>query len=283
MMFGAGIQAGARNKDMFLASRWCLGFGIPFAIVNASALLGELGYHKERQYMTSLFNASWFVGAIAAAGTTYGTFQMTSTWSWRTPSLLQLVPTMCQVIFMPWCPESPRWLVSKDRHEEALEVIKKYHSEGDNGEEYVRLEYAEVQATLAQEKENVSRFVWADVFRDPPMRRRFLLAAVVGFFTQWSGNGLISFYMKKVLNLVGIESDRTVQKVILGHTCWSFINAVPIAFIAPRFKRRKMFLLCTIGSACVYTTWTIASARFAIDGNKAAAIPVLLFIFLYSP
>lgn len=29
---------------------------------------------------------------------------------------------------------------------------------------------------------------------DPPMRRRFLLAGIVGFFTQWSGNGLISFY-----------------------------------------------------------------------------------------
>lgn len=40
MVFGAAIQAGSVNTDMFLASRWLLGFGIPFAIVNASALLG---------------------------------------------------------------------------------------------------------------------------------------------------------------------------------------------------------------------------------------------------
>lgn len=100
MMLGAGMQAGSVNDDMFIASRWILGFGIPFAIVNASALLGELGYQRERAILTSLFNASWFVGAIAAAGATYGTFQMKSTWAWRLPSLLQLAPSLFQVTFM---------------------------------------------------------------------------------------------------------------------------------------------------------------------------------------
>lgn len=218
MLFGAGMQAGAVNTDMFLASRWVLGFGIPFAIVNASSLLGELGYEKERHFLTSFFNASWFVGAIAAAGTTYGTFQMKSTWAWRLPSLLQVIPSLCQISFMYWCPESPRWLVSRDRSDEALAILQKYHSEGEDGEEYVRLEFAQIQSTIAQEKELASKFIWADVIRDAPMRRRFLLAGIVGFFTQWSGNGLLSFYMKKILNLVGITNDRTVQKVILANT-----------------------------------------------------------------
>ncbi|KAI9898794.1 hypothetical protein N3K66_007154 [Trichothecium roseum] len=283
MLFGAGMQAGAVNTDMFLASRWVLGFGIPFAIVNASSLLGELGYEKERHFLTSFFNASWFVGAIAAAGTTYGTFQMKSTWAWRLPSLLQVIPSLCQISFMYWCPESPRWLVSRDRSDEALAILQKYHSEGEDGEEYVRLEFAQIQSTIAQEKELASKFIWADVIRDAPMRRRFLLAGIVGFFTQWSGNGLLSFYMKKILNLVGITNDRTVQKVILANTVWGLVNAAPIALIAPRFPRRKMFLICTIGTACVYTVWTIASARFDIEQSSRAAIPVLVFIFVYSP
>ncbi|KAF7519652.1 hypothetical protein G7054_g13013 [Neopestalotiopsis clavispora] len=215
MFLGAGLQAGARNQDMFLASRWVLGFGIPFAIVNASSLIGELSYERERPVMTSLFNASWFVGAIVAAGTTYGTFQMDSTWSWRLPSLLQLVPSMCQVCFLPFCPESPRWLVSKDRADEAFAILAKYHSEGDHGEEFVRLEFAQIQSTLALEKEASKGFVWANVYRDAPMRRRFLLAITIGIFAQWSGNGLLSFYMKKILNLVGIQDNLTVQKIIL--------------------------------------------------------------------
>ncbi|WYZ43416.1 hypothetical protein EsH8_VI_001115 [Colletotrichum jinshuiense] len=244
MVLGAGIQAGSRNSDMFLASRWVLGFGIPFAIINASSLIGELSYAKERPIMTSLFNASWFVGAIVAAGITYGTFQMSSTWAWRIPSLLQLVPSFCQITFMPFCPESPRWLISKDRGDEAYAILQKYHSEGENGDEFVRLEYAQILTTIQQEKEVASKFAWADVFRDAAMRRRFMLAAIMGFFTQWSGNGLISFYMKKILNLVGITNNRTVQKIILSNTCW---------------------------------------ARFAIENSTRAAIPVLVFIYAYSP
>ncbi|KAF3054899.1 Lactose permease [Daldinia childiae] len=194
LCLGAGLQTGSQNSDMFLASRWVLGFGIPLAIVNASALIGELAYEKERPTMTSLFTSSWHVGAIVAAGVTYGTFQMTSTWSWRLPSILQLVPSLCQILSLPFCPESPRYLISVDRSDEAYAILQKYHSEGDNGEEFVRLEFAQIQSTIAQERETAKAFVWADVFRDPPMRRRFLLAAIVGFFTQWSGNGLLSFY-----------------------------------------------------------------------------------------
>lgn len=158
MSLGAGMQAGAVNVDMFLASRWVLGFGIPFAIVNASALIGELAYAKERPIMTSLFNASWFVGAIIAAGVTYGTFQMHSTWAWRLPSLLQFVPSACQLGFMAWCPESPRWLISKDRGDEAFAILQKYHCEGHDGEEFVRLEYAQIQSTIAQEKATASTY-----------------------------------------------------------------------------------------------------------------------------
>ncbi|KAH7304087.1 major myo-inositol transporter iolT [Stachybotrys elegans] len=283
MMVGAGMQTGSVNEDMFLASRWLLGFGIPFAIVNASSLLSELGYERERPFLTSLFNASWFVGAIAAAGTTYGTFQITSTWSWRIPSVLQLVPSVLNVTFIYWCPESPRWLISRDRADEALVILQKYHSEGKDGDEYVRLEFARIQSTIAQEQELAKNFVWADVIRDAPMRKRFAIAGAMGFFTQWSGNGLLSFYMARILNLVGITNDRTIQQVILSNTCWGFINAVPIALLAPRFKRRTMFLISIAGCGVVYTAWTISSARFVIDQTQGAAIAVLFFIYAYSP
>lgn len=47
---------------MFVIARFLLGFGIPFAIVAASSMIGELAYPKERARMGSLFNASWFIG-----------------------------------------------------------------------------------------------------------------------------------------------------------------------------------------------------------------------------
>lgn len=89
--------------------------------------------------------------------------------------------------------------------------------------------------------------------------------------------------MKKILNLVGITDNRTVQKVILSNTCWGLINAVPVALVAPLLRRRVGFLICTIGTAVVYSVWTVASARFAIENTSSAAIAVLVFIFAYSP
>ena len=73
---------------MFSVGRGVIGFGIPVAIVSASSLIGELAYPKERPYLGSLFNASYFVGAIVAAGVTYGTFDIQSNWAWRIPSIL---------------------------------------------------------------------------------------------------------------------------------------------------------------------------------------------------
>lgn len=53
---------------MYIIARMILGFGIVFCIVSGSAMLGELSYPKERPILTSMFNASWFVGSLIAAG-----------------------------------------------------------------------------------------------------------------------------------------------------------------------------------------------------------------------
>lgn len=100
MVFAACLQAASQNFAMFVCSRLILGFGIPACIIGASSLIGELSYPKERPVMTSLFNTSWFIGSICAAGVTYGTYAMQSNWGWRLPSLLQAVPSLMQISFM---------------------------------------------------------------------------------------------------------------------------------------------------------------------------------------
>ena len=82
---------------MFVMARFFLGFGIPFCIVAASSMIGELSYPKERALIGSLFNASWFIGAIVAAGVTLGTFAMPNDWAWRIPSVLQVCPSLLQI------------------------------------------------------------------------------------------------------------------------------------------------------------------------------------------
>lgn len=282
MIVGAILQGAAQNFAMFLISRFLLGLGIPFAIVAASSLLGELGYPKERAVLGSLFNASWFIGSIVAAAVTYGTFTIKNNWSWRIPSAMQAIPSLLQIFFMYFIPESPRWLIAKDRADEALAILIKYHAEGDEDSELVRIEFAEIQETLRVEMENSTRS-WREMVATPGMRKRVLICSMLGLFTQWSGNGLISYYLARILENVGITDSETKLQINLGNTCWGFVNGMVMALAVYKFKRRTMYLACTICLLFVYTGWTVASANYAQTKSHASSIAVIVFIFLYSP
>lgn len=85
---------------MYVFSRMVLGFGIVFCIISGSSLIGELGHPKDRSTLTSLFNASYFIGAITASAISLGTTDIPSDWSWRLPSLLQMCPSLLQIVFV---------------------------------------------------------------------------------------------------------------------------------------------------------------------------------------
>lgn len=118
-----------------------------------------------------------------------------NSWAWRTPTVVQAampIVVMCLIMFFP---ESPRWLMHKDRTEEALAIFTKYHGEGDPNSPLVQLQYREV---LEERRVAVNDNPWWD-FRElyNTKARRYRLAMVLGiaFFGQWSGNNVVSYFM----------------------------------------------------------------------------------------
>ena len=116
---------------------------------------------------------------------------MPNNWAWRIPSFLQVVPSLLQVSFIWFLPESPRWLISKGRRDEAYTILVKYHAEGDEGSEFVKAEYTQIEETLEEEMKN-AKMSWKEAFSTAGMRKRVIIAASLGLFTRWSGYGLIS-------------------------------------------------------------------------------------------
>ncbi|GAQ02740.1 hypothetical protein ALT_0061 [Aspergillus lentulus] len=281
-LLGALLQGFANGVGMYIVARMVLGFGIPFCIVAGSSLLGELGYPKERPILTSLFNSSYFIGQIIAASVGLGTVTIKTDWAWRIPSLLQIAPAMVQIAFIFLLPESPRYLISKDRHEEAFDILTKYHAEGDRNSVIVRAEIAQIQRTIKLELEEAKQ-TWWDMFRTAGMRRRLLISAFLGLFTQWSGNTLISYYLSDLLEMVDITDGVVKSKINIGIACWGLVCGTTLALTAPRFKRRTMYLTCACSLLCVYIAWTISMERFMNTHAKAAAILTIFFIFCYSP
>ena len=115
---------------------------------------------------------------------------MTSNWGWRIPSFLQVLPSLLQVFFLYLLPESPRWLVSRGRGDEAYAILVRYHAEGDETSEFVKAEYAQIKETLEAEL-NIAKMTRREVLSTPGMRKRVIIASFLAMFAQWSGVGLI--------------------------------------------------------------------------------------------
>ncbi|KAK1255584.1 hypothetical protein MKX07_007843 [Trichoderma sp. CBMAI-0711] len=287
MIVGALIQGFSQHVAMYIVARIILGFGIPTCIVSGSSLIGELGYPKERAVLTSLFNVAYFIGQIVAAGITFGTNSIASDWAWRIPSLLQMAPSVIQIVFVFMLPESPRWLVTKGRVVEANDILVKYHAEGDQDSEFVRAEMAQITATIELEAE-FSKKNWMSIFETAGMRRRTLISSFLGLFTQWSGNTLISYYLGDLLAMIGQTESVFKQKINVAIACWSLVAGVTVSLLVNRFKRRTMYLVCTCSLLVVYICWTVTMER-SIAGNtighpnKAAGAATIFFIFMYQP
>ncbi|KAK6441414.1 hypothetical protein LTR95_002362 [Oleoguttula sp. CCFEE 5521] len=280
IVLGVILQTAAVNIEMFLVSRLILGIGIPFCISGASQLIAELTHPRHTSVINGLFNESWYAGAIIAAGVTLGTFNMPNNWAWRIPSLLQVAPSLLQLTFIWFIPESPRWLVSRDRSDEAFEILVKYHGEGDRESPLVLAEFAEIQTTVRFEMENSKRR-WVELLQTPGNRRRVAVAVCVGFFSQWSGNGLVSYYLAKVLATVGISDKRKQNQINLGLTCWNLVTGITGAFLTKKLNRRTQYMIAFVGMTVVFACWTGASADYNNTKNQQAAGAVVGMIFVY--
>ncbi|KAJ7682887.1 general substrate transporter [Mycena rosella] len=282
MLIGAILQGASLNLHVFIAARFILGFGAPFSIVGSAFLIGELSHPKERAVMTCLFTGFFGVGSILIAGISLGTYSMQSDWGWRIPSVLQATPSIVQLAFVLFVPESPRWLVSKGRGTEAYAILVKCHAEGDAQSAFVKAQYVDIEKMLDEETRTGGRG-WSELFSTPGMRKRAMLAVFLGISVQWSGAGLIGSYLPRILDSVGIHDDTTKNRINLVHSCWGLLCATTLALTMPRFKRRTVFLIGTTLTFLVMVGWTVATAEWTKSENPTSAVVVLVFIFLFTP
>jgi len=287
MVFGAILQGFAQHVGMYIVARMILGAGILFCIISGSSLIGELSHPKERPVLTSLFNSSYFIGQIIASAIAIGTSDIKSNWAWRIPSLLQICPSLLQIATVFLLPESPRYLVSKDRDDEAREILIKYHAEGDRNSLLVQAEITQIRETIKTEME-VSKQSWMELLSTVGMRRRFLITIFIGLFTQLSGNTLLSYYSSVLFQMMGYTTNYAKTRINIANACWSLLTATITALIITRFKRRHMYMLSAALMLLCFIAMTICLERlqFAQDHkfkNSAAGIGALFFYFAFSP
>lgn len=76
MCLGVGLQAGARNFGMFVASRIIIGFGDCIVLGSAPLLIAELSHPQDRAILVTLSGASYHSGAFIASWVTFATLKI---------------------------------------------------------------------------------------------------------------------------------------------------------------------------------------------------------------
>ena len=281
LILGVCLQTAAQNEGTFVAARFFLGCASAWFGCSVPLLISETAFPTHRGIACSLFNCGWYVGSIVAAWVTFGTRTYTTSWAWRIPSLLQaLLPAIALPGFL-MCSESPRWLISQDRIEEARNILAKLHASGDTTAALVEYEMVEISTTLRAEKEAHDSTGYIDMIKTKGNRRRLFISVSLGVFAQWSGNGVVSYYLSLVLSTVGITSITDQTLISAGLQIWNLIFAVGAAFSVDKLGRRMLFMASAMTMLISYIIITGLSASFASTGTPSVGVAVIPFLFIY--
>ncbi|KZO93447.1 general substrate transporter [Calocera viscosa TUFC12733] len=281
MISGTAVQTASSNSSMFIGARFLFGFGLAFATSASPLLIAELAYPSQRAPIVSAYNSLWYSGAIVAAWTTFGTFRIPNQWAWRIPSILQGAPSLLHVTLIWLCPESPRWLISKGKEAAALKILAYYHGNGDDENALVRYEYNEIRKAIELDRKAAETTGWSTLIATPGNRRRLRMIIALAFFSQWSGNGLVTYYLNLVFDTIGITSTTTQTLINGALQIFNLAVCLVASALVDKAGRRVLFLTSSGGMLIFFSLLTVCSARYAITGNSAAGDAVIAFIFLF--
>lgn len=281
MIAGAVMQGASSTLGVFMGGRFLLGFGNSFAQLASPMLLTEICHPQHRARLTTVYNCLWNVGALFVSWLAFGTDYLFSDWSWRIPALLQAFPSLIQICFIWFVPESPRYLIAKDRPDEALQILGKYHANGNTQHPTVQFEYREIKETLALEMQAKKSSSYLDFFQTKGNRYRLAVLISLGVFSQWSGNAIISNYSSLLYSSAGIEGSTQKLGLSAGQTTLALVVSVTMAMFVDKLGRRLTFLLSTGGMVVTLAIWTLTSGLAEDHGATKANNAMIVFIWIF--
>lgn len=217
------------------------------------------------------------VGTLIASGVCYGTQTIGSTWAWRIPSLLQAAPSIFAVVILLFVPESPRWLISRDRHEEALEILKISNGGSDDD---VQIQYREIVDTIAFEKQrNLSL---PQALSTKANRRRLLITSTFSIIVMLPGTNIVTFYFGDMMAGAGIESPNTQLQINIILTSWTLVIAVAASWWADKLPRKTLCSLSLFGQIITLFLLGGLTKLYGTSSNNSGIYGTLAMIFLYN-
>lgn len=141
----------------------------------------------------------------------------------------------------PWMPFSPRWLVYKGRHEEALDVLHRIHKGVDEDDSFYLREFHQIKAQIALDKEE--RLGFGAILRKKSYRHRLILIITFSFFCQMTGVIPIQNYQVVVYQKLGFSQIFSLVLTGVWGTVGSLSSVVAGWLVVDRLGRRPLLFV----------------------------------------
>ena len=232
---GCGL---AWNWPSFMLFRFIGGVGIGASSVLGPVYIAELSPAKWRGRLVGAFQFNIVFGILAAYTSNYFIRLLhlgAAEWRWQVG--IAAIPATGFLILLFRIPRSPRWSASKNRIDEALEVLKLM------GDPDPEAELADIRAALEQEHATAHEPVFRWKYRYP-----LFLAITIGAFNQLDGINAILYYLPSIFASAGftqISGDK--QAIAIGFTNLIF-TMVGMSLI-DKLGRKTLLLIGAAGTA----------------------------------
>ncbi|OQD77735.1 hypothetical protein PENDEC_c002G03336 [Penicillium decumbens] len=281
-VLGAMLQAASQNLTMILIGRILAGWAVGVMSMSVPVYQAEFAHPRSRGLIVGLSQQMIGIGFIVSTWIGYGSLHASdeSQFQWRFPLAFQVVPALILVVGMIFLPESPRYLIEKERYSEAMQVLRKMHSD-DTNDDWIETEYNGICRTIEAEKV-VASPGWMPMFTVPQWRTRMLHGLAVQAFAQMTGINVISYYQTIMYRALGFTGSRNTLVAGLYNCVGPLANLIFVVYFLDRVGRRRPMLFGTIAISLALICEAALNPQNANGERIGYSIGGVVFLFAVS-
>ncbi|KAI9498308.1 monosaccharide transporter [Zychaea mexicana] len=289
---GAALLSTSTTSGQFAVGRIFVGAGSGFMTVVISMYIAEVAPPPTRGALGCFLQLFMTFGILLIQAIGLG---LRSSVGWRVATVITVAPAIVQMALLPFCPRSPRWLISRGRIDEARaellrlrngdieeefadmilgvstshnEDTKKALAEGDKDSAYDN-EKASSNANSGSVDTNLSFF---QVIRIPVLAWLTLKMCIVHASSQLNGINAIMYYST---NIFATSFDGDAPYVTVGVAGLNVVVTIIGLLLVDRLGRKFLLLFSSMGM-CLFAAIMTIALRFEVSALQVVC--VMLFV-----
>lgn len=260
----------AWNWPALVVFRFIGGLGIGGSSVLAPVYIAELAPAKLRGRLVGMFQINVVLGILLAYFSNYCVARIgLGALEWRWQLGIGALPSLLFLIMLFGIPQSPRWLATQNRVEEARDVLRLL------GSPDYQAELTEIVESIQVERAQGSEPLFSHKYRFP-----IFLAITIGMFNQLAGINAILYYGPDIFMAAGFSKlSGDLQSVAIGGM--NFCATLFFMAFIDKLGRKTLLL---IGSAGTAVCLSGAAAIFFTRQHQGWLVWILVaYMFFFSP